>query len=343
MTLKVEAAPFPGFAELGDLWRGLEARADPSAFQSWTWMGCLAEERFRDPVLLRATGPDGGLAGLALFNRRGGSLWLGASGDPALDAPHVEHNAPLMADGADPAPLVAAAWRLGGVRRLGLPGVSAALAMVAGGLALREQVEPTPWIDLDWVRAAGGNYLATRSANTRQQLRRSLRHYGGVALEEATEPAQARDWLDALIALHQADWRRRGKPGAFAAPFMRRFHAELIARALPRGEVEVLRGVSGGGTIGYLYNFRLAGRVLAYQSGLDHAGAGAHGKPGLTLHLLAIQRALDQGARSYDFLAGAARYKTSLANAEATLVWTERVRPWSPLGMAVRLRGLLRR
>jgi CelD/BcsL family acetyltransferase involved in cellulose biosynthesis len=338
VTLTVEAVPFPGFTALGALWRELEARADPAFFQSWTWMGCLAEERFPAPVLLRATAADGTLAGLALFNRRDDALWLGASGDAALDAPYVEHNAPLMAGGADPAPLIAAAWRVPGVRRLGLPGVPATLAAAAGGVRLREQPEPAPWIDLDAVRAAGGDYLATLSANTRQQLRRSLRQHPGLVLEEATETAQALDWLDALIALHQEDWQRRGKPGAFAPPFMRRFHAALIARALPRGEVALLRAVGGGRAIGYLYNFRLGGRVFAYQSGLDQTGADARNRPGLVLHLLAIQRALDQGMRSYDFLAGAARYKTSLANAEARLVWTERVRPASLHGIAMRLR-----
>ncbi len=343
VTLTVEAVPFPGFAALGVLWRDLEARADPQFFQSWTWMGCLAEERFRAPVLLRATAADGRLAGLALFNRRYDALWLGASGDAALDAPYVEHNAPLMAAGADPAPLIAAAWRVPGVRRLGLPGVPASLAATAGAVVWREQSEPAPWLDLDAVRAAGGDYLATRSANTRQQLRRSLRQHPGLVLETASGTAQALDWLDALITLHQADWQRRGKPGAFAPPFMRRFHAELIARALPCGEVELLRAVSGGRPIGYLYNFRLGGRVSAYQSGLDQSSAGAQDRPGLVLHLLAIQRALEQGMRSYDFLAGAARYKTSLANAEARLVWTERVHPWSLGGITARLRAMVRR
>ncbi len=54
---------------LGDRWRELEARSDCSFFQSWTWMGCLAEERFSDPVLLEAV-LDGRLVAMALFNRR---------------------------------------------------------------------------------------------------------------------------------------------------------------------------------------------------------------------------------------------------------------------------------
>ena len=56
------------FAELGMRWRDLEARADCSFFQTWTWVGCLASERFTDPVLVEAT-EDGRTIALALFNQ----------------------------------------------------------------------------------------------------------------------------------------------------------------------------------------------------------------------------------------------------------------------------------
>src|ERR1700752_1466009 len=82
-------------------WRALEAEADPSFFQSWTWVGCLAEERFRCPVLLSAT-RDQRTVGLALLNCTPGSLgserlWLNESGDPTLDAVYTEHNGLLLA------------------------------------------------------------------------------------------------------------------------------------------------------------------------------------------------------------------------------------------------------
>ena len=69
---------------LGQRWRALEERSDCSFFQSWTWTGCLAEERFPDPILLEATSDDRVVA-MALFNRRRAvtgrqSLWLGESG-----------------------------------------------------------------------------------------------------------------------------------------------------------------------------------------------------------------------------------------------------------------------
>lgn len=344
--LQIEVARVDSFEALGAEWRALEALAAPSFFQSWTWVGCLAEERFPDPVVLRATA-GGRTLGLALCNRRRGRLCLTESGDAGLDAPFVEHNAPLLAAGTGPAALFRAAWAAPGVRRLVLGGVPPAVAAAAGGLAWRRQVRAVPLVDLAALRAAGGDWLASLSANTRYQLRRSAKHYGGPQggprLIRAATEAEALEGLAALSALHAARWRARGQPGAFATPWLRRFHQTLIGRGLGRGEVELLRAVAGDGrTIGYLYNFRLGGRVSAYQSGLELAGAGPQGKPGLTCHQLAIERALAAGDAVYDLLAGASRYKRSLANAETALEWVELVRPWSLAGLAVRLRDRLR-
>nr|WP_237182630.1 GNAT family N-acetyltransferase [Roseomonas marmotae] len=197
-----------------------------------------------------------------------------------------------------------------------------------------------PRLSLDAVRAAGGDYLATRSSNTRHQLRRSARAFaedGAVVLRRAETVPQALEWLEGLIRLHETSWQARGRPGAFASPYLLRFHRQLIAQALPRGEVDLLRVTAGEAVVGYLYNFRLRGQVLAYQSGLDHATAGLHRKPGMTCHALAIEQALARGDTVYDFLAGADRYKRSLANDEVPLLWAEMVPRWSPLGLGARL------
>jgi CelD/BcsL family acetyltransferase involved in cellulose biosynthesis len=344
--VQIDIAPVTSFEALGADWRGLETDAAAcSFFQSWSWIGCLAEERYPDPVLLRAS-TGGRLLGLALLNRRRGRLCLAESGEPALDAPFIEYNAPLLAAGAGPevtAALLRAAWRVPGVGRLVLSGVAPQLPGLTGGIAWRWQERPVPLVALGPVRAAGGDYLAGLSANTRYQLRRSARRYaasGALRLDRAATLAEALEWLDALATLHGESWRARGRPGAFADSFARRFHQALVARAQPRGEIDMLRVTAGERVVGYLYNFRLRGRIYAYQSGLDHAGAGPHDKPGLTCHALAVERAIAEGAESYDFLAGADRYKRSLANAETSLAWAELVPRWSARGVVARLRGL---
>ena len=348
MRVQVEPVTVGSFAELGQAWRRLEAAArEPSFFQSWTWVGCLAEERYDQPVLLRAEA-NGVPVGLALFNRRRGRLHLAESGQESLDSPFIEHNAPLLAAGTEgvvlPA-LMQAAWRQRGVRRLVLGGVRPAVLQAAGGLTFRERSQVAPFIDLAAIRADGHDWLATLSANTRYQLRRSARHFaqaGPLRVDRAASLEEALRWFDALVALHGATWRQRGQPGAFAHPFALRFHRGLIERAQPRGELDLLRVSAGGEVLGYLYNFLLGGRINAYQSGFDYAHAGRHGKPGLTCHAIAVEHALAEGAVIYDFLAGAARYKLSLSNASMLLLWAETVRPWSIPGLLVRARGLAR-
>ena len=91
--------------------------------------------------------------------------------------------------------------------------------------------------------------LASLSANTRQQLRRSDRGYAaiGPARRCGGRPtlAEALAFLDALAVLHQARWTARGQPGAFANPASCASIAPCWRARVPRGEAELLR-VSAG-------------------------------------------------------------------------------------------------
>lgn len=342
--------------DLAPRWRALESASECSFFQSWTWTGCLAEERFTDPVLLTATdGKD--VVALGLFNRRHGwlgeRLWLGESGNAALDSVFIEENGFLVAGAVDPLILgrcldavqrgAIPGGRRGG-RRIVLGGIAAPLASIAGtrrGTIRLQPDRPSPYVDFAVLRARGQDHMASLSANSRAQLRRSLRGYGEagpLTLRRAGSLGEAQTFLNALAGLHQETWTRRGKPGAFAEPAFRRFHAELLARAWPRGEVELLRISAGTAPVGYLYNFVWRNWVLAYQSGFVYPDGDAHRKPGLTCHHLAIAEHLAAGRGGYDFLAGAARYKSSLSNAERSLSWLETGPCWRPAALRAWLR-----
>lgn len=134
----------------------------------------------------------------------------------------------------------------------------------------------------------------------------------------------------------------RGRPGAFAEPFFRRFHEEVIAGCDQRGEVALLRISCSGMTIGILYNFMYRGRLLAYQSGFAYRGQESQAKPGLTCHARAVGFALDQGLETYDFLAGEDRYKRSLADGSHVQNWVRAGSFWSPAMAFYRCRRLLR-
>ena len=341
-----------GLAALGARWRGLEAAADASAFQTWTWVGCNAAERFPDPLLIEAQ--DGqGLVALALCNRRrsafGDTLWLHESGDAAQDAVFTEHNDPLLASRAPSETrthvLLAALQPVSGrVPRLVLSGVGEATriaAMRTGAKTMPKRDRIAPNMDFTAI-APGVPIIAQLSANTRQQLRRSDRAFaarGELRLEVAQTAEQATQFLEALLALHAATWTARGQHSGFATSPVQRFHQCLIRRGVP-GAVELLRITAGGSAVGYLYNLVHAGRACAYQSGFDYPAAPAHGKPGLTCHHLAMEAHRARGGLSYDFLGGADRYKRSLANAERTLHWLSIAPRRHPKALLDRLRGL---
>jgi CelD/BcsL family acetyltransferase involved in cellulose biosynthesis len=199
----------------------------------------------------------------------------------------------------------------------GVDDASLAAARQATAIVRLRQTRNAPFVQLD------RDFLSHRSANTREQLRRSDRAYGTVSVRRAADVSEALAYVDELAALHQARWQARGQPGAFASPFFGRFHRALIERGLPRHEIDLLRITADGGLVGLLYNFRFRGHVLAYQGGFDYAGADGARKPGLTCHHAAIREAAASGAQRYDLLAGDDRYKRSLSDGVVRLHWLE--------------------
>jgi CelD/BcsL family acetyltransferase involved in cellulose biosynthesis len=356
--LRIKFGAAPDEAELGRRWGALERRAACSFFQSWTYTGCLLRERFPEPILLEAEAGDVPIA-LALFNRhreRFGTecLLLGESGIASFDTVFIEHNGPLVAQGFGPSVLpnllrTAIAQRLAPFpmlagRRVVLSGVNEevlAAAQASGLVTALKDTRLAPAVDLTELRRDGIGLLDRLSTNTRYQLRRSERRFsasGALAVRRAADGAEGHRWLEALAALHQRTWQSRGQPGAFADENFRRFHHALIDRGLTLGQVDLLEVSAGARCLGYLLNFVYGGTVYAYQSGFDYALADRHEKPGLTAHHQAIEMYLREGLERYDFLGGAERYKTSLADTASRLHWAVLAARWSAPGMLFRLR-----
>jgi len=353
--------PFPGLEAMRSWWTELEARADGGFYLSWHWIGAmLAESAIQPQVLTARVG--GRLVGLGLLHAavqrrhrgllRSRTLFLNETGDRVRDAPYIEHNGFLV----DRAPGAALEERMvvflaasladwDEIRFGGVPGRYRQFAQ-ATGLPLRlVAANGTARIDLAALRASGQSYLDQLSANTRHQIRRSVRGYeaqGPLAIDAAATADEANDFLDELARLHQAYWIGRGRPGAFAHPHMARFHRRIIAAALLRGAVELLRVRAGAATIGYLYNFIHRGWVGAYCSGFAYT-EDAKLKPGYVAYKLAVERHLAAGNRVFDFLAGDNRYKTSLGKADQPLFHFDLQRPRLKLRVEAALGDLRRR
>ena len=307
--------PVNDTAALERRWRALEAECEGGFFRGWSYLGTLLPH-FAAPHLL-AVRENGHDIALGLFNvtRRwsGPRATLHETGRQPWDSLYVEHNGLLLRPGAGAClpGAIAAVVRHGTVTLSGIDTTHLHAAEHAGQVTHRS-TSHAPAIDLAALTAAGRSHLDTLSANARAQIRRALRLYGpDLAITAARDIPEAQMFFDRLAALHQATWTARGKPGAFAHAPIRAWHAQLIRTAFPRGEVALLRVAAGARDIGFLYQFQHGGRVMNYQSGLAPE-TDAHLKPGLVCHTLAIEHARGSGAHTYDFLAGAQRYKTTL-------------------------------
>lgn len=279
---------------------------------------------------------------------------LGESGIPSFDSLFIEHNGPLIARGLAPVllpKLVHAALQQPiardhappAKRVVFLSGIGEDLLAAARAARAATKLKETrlaPALDLAGLRRMGIGHLDRLSANTRYQVRRSVRSFaaiGPLSIRRAANPAEGHLWLDALSELHQRTWKNRGFPGAFADANFTRFHHALINRGLPRREVDLLEISAGPKRLGYLLNFVFRGTVYAYQSGFDYTDASRHQKPGLTCHHMAIEMYLREGLDRYDFLGGAERYKMSLSDTATSLHWASLAAWWSVPGVLLRL------
>ena len=338
-------------ARIGRLWSDLQQRADHSFFQSWGWIGAwLASLPAEIEPLCLTARAGGDTVGLGLLTARRAhrygvlaarGLHLHQTGDDRLDQLTIEYNG-LLLDRRDPAGIARASLnRLGTETKLWnelyLPGVSPVWRDWATAAGTPDLIQDSVcrYVDL----AAGDDaWWRSLSGNARQQLRRAQRLCGTITVDVADDLATAWDIWGELKALHQGAWQARGAAGAFANEWFTGFHERLIAERLGAGEIQLLRLRSEGETVACLYNFIYGRRALAYQSGFA-IDADNRRKPGLVAHAAAIALSRSRGLSIYDFLAGEAQYKRSLADAETRLVWLAVRRP--TLAFAVE-RGLRR-
>lgn len=334
----VEALPLP---DLEHIWLVLEGEADASFFTSWSWIGCWLHglNPATRPQLLRATRA-GKVVGLGLLVRHRkwrfkllplSCLYLHATGDPVQDEITIEHNG-FLTHRSDATCIERAMHahllkRAGRWDQLVLPGLHTKPLLdpaLPRHLVLREQCRHSYAVDLGEVRRRQCDYLGMLSSNTRQQVRRSIKAYerlGPLTLTEAPDLSTALSYLASLRTLHERRWVAKGESGVFAHPGFEAFHRRLIATAFGRGEIQLLRVQAGRDDVGYLYSFVHRGRVFFYQSGFDYELLKTQCRPGMVAHVLGVLHNAGQGRDVYDFLAGTARYKVSLATRQESMVW----------------------
>jgi CelD/BcsL family acetyltransferase involved in cellulose biosynthesis len=179
-----------------------------------------------------------------------------------------------------------------------------------GGRLLQSERSPSLSLARDWE-----TYLATRSANLRQQVRRRERRLvrnSSLRYRLAADPTRLEDDLSLLFALHARRW---GRGSAFER--WEPFHRQFARIALERGWLRLWFLELGGRPVAAWYGFRFGGVESYYQAGRDPGRSDE--SVGFVLLAHSIREAAADGMREYRFLRGGEMFKYRFADADAGL------------------------
>ena len=146
------------------------------------------------------------------------------------------------------------------------------------------------------MRGAWGSwdqYLASRSSNFRQELRRKGRRLAerGLAFREVEDASQLGDALDVLFELHRARW---GDEASRWFSGREQFHRDFSQVALERGWLRVLLLELDGRPVAAYHGLRFGATAWSYQFGRDPSEDSSSVGLLMTAHAV---RALDRGRR----------------------------------------------
>lgn len=179
-----------------------------------------------------------------------------------------------------------------------------------GSRVIGRESSPTASLAQGW-----DAYLAARSSNLRQQIRRRERRLAekyALRYRDAMDINRLDDDLSLLFSLHAARWGP-------SSPFLRweSFHREFARVAFERGWLRLRFLELDSRAVAAWYGFRFADAVSYYQAGRELA----RGEDSVGFVLLAhsIREAAAEGATEYRFLRGAEPFKQRLADADPGL------------------------
>ena len=134
------------------------------------------------------------------------------------------------------------------------------------------------------------------------------------------------EYLDALFRLHEQRWQLKGDAGALHGPEIQDYHREVAADLLARGLLRMHGMRLDGQLVAVWYGLAARQRVYAYQSGFEPGLA--RSSPGTLIIGRAIEEAIREGAREFDFLRGSESYKYDWGAEDRPACWLQ-LRPVS--------------
>jgi len=337
----VKLLPATEWANFAGTWRKLyDERQSLSFFLSPEWTGCWIDTFANDLKTTIASFEDNGRtvgACLLVEGRTRESaiaprrLSINATGEPAAEDTFMEHNDLLCEAGFETAVASHIAklvrqmkWDELAASRFDPGPAYDALKREFSSCVIEERIRPCHFVNLEAIRNASGSIETILGSTSRKHFRRALRDYanlGPVAVEAATIVPEAIERFDELAEMNRRRWKGRTQFPVFSSPRFLAFHHALIRTAFATGAIDLVRVTVGGKTLGTLYCLRRGKTVYLYQSGYEYSIA-PQNSPGTVTQALAIQRLLDLGYDTFDFLGGEETYKQRLAKEWRPLMWT---------------------
>jgi len=160
-------------------------------------------------------------------------------------------------------------------------------------------------------------YMMSLSRNKRHDLRRRNKKLiveDGV-LYVADDPKQNADCIRTLFTLHKMRADSKGIETTFAGETLRAFHEEIAGMYQDSGWLTLRVMKQGEKALASLYCFTFAGRVFAYQTGIDPAWEPKGIGSAILFNM--VEEAFQRNCIEFDFLRGGEEYKGS---------WTEHAR-----------------
>jgi CelD/BcsL family acetyltransferase involved in cellulose biosynthesis len=164
------------------------------------------------------------------------------------------------------------------------------------------------------VAALPGSYeeyvasLKPRMRTKVRSLRRALVEQHGAALVRCDEATLA-PTLESLFRLHERRWATRGESGVFAAAEKRAFYHAMARAFLRRGQLDLTTLDADGVPVAHQCCIRHGDTSFLLQEGYDpdwdERGVGN------ALRAMTIEAMIQEGVRTYDFLAGVTSHKLS--------------------------------
>ncbi|UDL03335.1 GNAT family N-acetyltransferase [Marinobacter sp. CA1] len=337
-TLTVSRAPATDPTALAEQWLELEARATPTVFLSWQWMGHWLKVYAPKAWVLRVADGDR-LVGLGLIVEtderrhrflRSRCLRLHQTGHRVLDQIWIEYNGFLAENGREDEVAEACLnylcqempeWDEFIVGAIDAEDAERYTAITGLQRQLRWEA-PCYGVDLDELRTTGEPYLDSLSRNTRYQINRAHRLYrqrGRVTLVRPDSLEEALEVFDRIGPKHLARWGDGPDQSGFANPDFVRFHREMIRSQWPRGGIDLITLMAGDDEIAFFYNLLHKQVVYFYLGGMKLEEDNRL-KPGLLGHSLCIEDYRHHGFHYYDFMGGDERYKANMGRLHRHLV-----------------------